>query len=1200
MHRVVAYLAVFTASAVFCSVARAQLVGYWSFDDNTGTQLTDFSGNNLHGTLSGNPEWVAGHTEDAGDYALRFDGSNYVNLGNPAQLAIIGDQTIAMWLYPTDFSVRRNPYAKAYAGSGTITQNATASSTGSLTYYYGNHGGNGGSGNPNPALGQTGYEQRGVSPLTLNAWNFIVVTRDLEPIPGTGRITAYVNGVATASYTPIFTSPDGLYPVVADNLTAYFARGYVSNYIGSIDDAQIYNVALTAREVSWLMANSRSSVPLWDGSEGTWDTASSWSTGAVPDLTGPDTARVGVGTVTYALAGTFAIDSGSEMNLGGTGTWRKGAAGSVYIGQSAAGTVNQTGGTFDAGLADSVVLGVDAGSTGTYNLNGGTLIAKSIGQGDGTAQFSFGGGTLQAAESFNTPLPMTVNSGGATVDTNGHNAGLSGNLSAGTSGGALTKTGEGTLTLDGVLAYTGGTTVDQGTLVLNRAGVLGSGNTGQFASSGHTVTVNEGATLQFAKSWVTGDGRQHQLVANGGTIDFVTGGNYQSYITLTGGHIISRSDYNWRTGNYTNGLITVNPSESSSTISGAICFVKTASATKTTFNVADGPADDDLVISAKLFYHTGAYWGMEFVKDGPGTLVLNSTAAGNNTGGGVTVDGGTLRLAVDRGFNEGYFQNVDDVVYTVNAGGTLRLDGDWVARGNSIYNLNGGTIVANSPTANYNYVNRVAMDVGPGTISGSSGLRAGYYFNPTYTTLASGSGSAISTPLVMVYRSGVATELTFDVADGAQGHDLTVSGPISDLDGYAGLQVVKTGEGTMVLSGTNTFAGNITVADGVLVATALGNKGAAGNLGAGTTITLGSDGHNGTLSLSTAGVRSTNRDFVLAAGGSGTIHVSDYIDISGVISGDGDLIKTGVNAGGHNSGSRLSLSGNNTYSGDTYILEGVIQVARNGGAIPDTSNVYIAGGAGNGRLRLVYYGEAINGLFGDGIVQTYSLQNQTLTVGTANGDGDFSGTIEPGISLIKAGTGTQILSGANTYTGTTTVNGGTLLVNNTAGSGTGTGLVTVNSGATLGGTGTIAGATTIKAGGTLATGTSIGMLTFGNNLALEDGAIWDWEFVNNTLGNYDQAVGPNLILPTEGAITLNIWGLDDHSVGWYDEFTIFTGEVENFDAGLFQLENSSDWTRGWKVSLGNSLVLMAVPEPGAWLLLLSALVSGMLVRRRRR
>jgi autotransporter-associated beta strand protein len=72
--------------------------------------------------------------------------------------------------------------------------------------------------------------------------------------------------------------------------------------------------------------------------------------------------------------------------------------------------------------------------------------------------------------------------------------------------------------------------------------------------------------------------------------------------------------------------------------------------------------------------------------------------------------------------------------------------------------------------------------------------------------------------------------------------------------------------------------------------------------------------------------------------------------------------------------------------------------------------------------------------------------------------------------LVKVGSGGLNLSGANTYTGGTAVNGGFLLVNNTTGSGTGSGAVTVNSTGTLGGSGTIGGAVTLNSGGIIAPG----------------------------------------------------------------------------------------------------------------------------------
>ena len=83
----------------------------------------------------------------------------------------------------------------------------------------------------------------------------------------------------------------------------------------------------------------------------------------------------------------------------------------------------------------------------------------------------------------------------------------------------------------------------------------------------------------------------------------------------------------------------------------------------------------------------------------------------------------------------------------------------------------------------------------------------------------------------------------------------------------------------------------------------------------------------------------------------------------------------------------------------------------------------------------------------------------------------------------------MILTGTNnTYSGGTTISGGTLLVNNTNGSGTGSGAVTVDSGGTLGGAGIISGAVTVNSGGAFAPGNPLGTLTISNNLTLAAGS----------------------------------------------------------------------------------------------------------------
>src|SRR6185436_4342585 len=73
-----------------------------------------------------------GHGGGSG-YTLRFDGGDYVDVGNPQALRITGNQTIEFWIKPANFANRQNPYAKAYAGEGTITLEPD----GSLNYYYG-------------------------------------------------------------------------------------------------------------------------------------------------------------------------------------------------------------------------------------------------------------------------------------------------------------------------------------------------------------------------------------------------------------------------------------------------------------------------------------------------------------------------------------------------------------------------------------------------------------------------------------------------------------------------------------------------------------------------------------------------------------------------------------------------------------------------------------------------------------------------------------------------------------------------------------------------------------------------------------------------------------------------------------------------------------------------------------------------------
>jgi autotransporter-associated beta strand protein len=135
---------------------------------------------------------------------------------------------------------------------------------------------------------------------------------------------------------------------------------------------------------------------------------------------------------------------------------------------------------------------------------------------------------------------------------------------------------------------------------------------------------------------------------------------------------------------------------------------------------------------------------------------------------------------------------------------------------------------------------------------------------------------------------------------------------------------------------------------------------------------------------------------------------------------------------------------------------------------------------------------------GDGKITAGSIEGagdyvigHTLTVGSNNLSTEVSGVISdcgcPG-SLVKVGSGTLTLSGNNTYTGTTDVNGGTLAVDGSIASSV---LTRVNSGGTLAGTG-VAGNTQVNSGGIFApgSGTPGSSMTIAGNLAFMSGALY--------------------------------------------------------------------------------------------------------------
>jgi outer membrane autotransporter protein len=207
-------------------------------------------------------------------------------------------------------------------------------------------------------------------------------------------------------------------------------------------------------------------------------------------------------------------------------------------------------------------------------------------------------------------------------------------------------------------------------------------------------------------------------------------------------------------------------------------------------------------------------------------------------------------------------------------------------------------------------------------------------------------------------------------------------------------------------------------------------------MGGGTTLTAGAAGLSLANAISTAGV--------------GTIDTgANTLTLGGVISGAGSISKIGAGT--------LVLNGANTFSGGTALNAGTISVGSNTalgtGALTAADGTTLANSG-----SAVTLANAIT-LAGPGFTINSGASPATLTL---------SGVISGASTLSKTGTGTLTLAGASTFTGPTTVTAGTLNVTGSLVS-----AVSVNSGATISGTGSV-GSLAVLAGGTVSPGSPAG------------------------------------------------------------------------------------------------------------------------------
>ena len=296
------------------------------------------------------------------------------------------------------------------------------------------------------------------------------------------------------------------------------------------------------------------------------------------------------------------------------------------------------------------------------------------------------------------------------------------------------------------------------------------------------------------------------------------------------------------------------------------------------------------------------------------------------------------------------------------------------------------------------------------------------------------------------------------------------------ITGAGALQ--KIGQGTFILGTSNNYSGGTIVKSGVMqLATEAANQYGFGS----GLVTL--DG--GILKmLDDSGSYSTaSYNIFVPTNSFGELDCDSRIDFYGSLTGGGTLNDCIPYV-------RTTLYGNwSAFTGKINVLPGSAGDPRTGGSGTSgdfrISNSY---GYGNCAIYLT------NGMYAYHLTSSATVAvgelsgapNAFLTagawqVGAKNTDAIFAGTIT-GTSITKVGTGAWTLAGTNTYSGTTTVNGGRLMVNGD--NHAATGAVTVSSAGTLGGNGIIGGVTTIN--GRLAPGATntIGRLTFINTLTL--------------------------------------------------------------------------------------------------------------------
>lgn len=823
----------------------------------------------------------------------------------------------------------------------------------------------------------------------------------------------------------------------------------------------------------------------------------------------------------------------------------------------------------------------------------------------------------------------------------------------------------------GEILFTGGTTIindgGSGTITLysSTRGIYGNSN------SNYNATINVPIVLGAASVWLnsTGGGGGGGLTIAGG----ITGA---SNLTLglanfpNGAHplTISGSGVN-NTGTITN----VNSANGNTTISGPIGGLVTQV-------IQSGTRP--LILSGTNSSYTGTFTVTQGVLQFNSTAAIGGTGQNvtANAGGAVVLNGvsdisalvarvatastGAIALntsssvAIDfnaAGLTAASLGASGSITYSgtlTPAGSTYRLGGAVGTLTLTTSALSGGnSLVVNGTTAG---ASTVVLSV-VNTYTGTTTLNGGTLnLNMAETPGTSGPLGVPAIPANSIVLSGGTLQCSsvnnYDYSSrfstaASQQYNIDTSGRDviwdTNLTSSAG-SLAKSGNGKLTLNGTNTYTGVTNISGGTLSVATIGNGSVAGNLGQAPSAATNLFFRGGTLQY-TGVTASTDRGFSVESDKRATFDITDAattLTISGGITsggftsfmtktGAGTLVLSGPTI------RRIDGSTNNQVDAGTLQFATQVSLENNQTARWTALKVPVASGAtvafnvgGTGEfttgnvttlLTNLLGGSASEGLRAGSFIgfDTTTASGGIFTIADNINNNATGGTV----GLTKLGTNTlELTSLANTYTGTTTVSAGTLLVN---GSNTGSGAVNVSSGATLGGGGSIAGAVNVT--GVLSPGASIETLASGA-LTMNNGSTFAYE-VDSSVGLSVaadlQKVTGNLTLTTGTTLTLNDLAIEGLAFA-FDAGTTFSliNYTGTWNGGFFtfegnELANNEEFTSGlntWRILYGaaeggsnfpgeyaggsDSFVnIVAVPEPSAALLGGLALLA-LLCRRR--